>query len=334
LQEEHAPSIPPGPPVRNFAWQAPITDAVQQPRRYPIPARLNVVIWTAQVTCSLGCLAAAARVSGWALALCALVFAFVMQTGFSLLHEAEHKKLHQTRAWNDAMGFVCAALFPGSYTFMTVAHLSHHKKNRTDAELVDYVRPHEHPAMKAAQYYLLIGGMIWLGTALTSLAIALVPAGWLERRVERQGATAEYLRFILDAQPRRVRREVIAVIALWVVLWFGLSLTWKAWLVCYAAFGFSWASQQYIYHVRTPRHLIEGAYDLKLFLPLQWLYLCFNFHLQHHRHVNVPWIHLPSLTAPPTRPYLQTYLLLFLPPQPVTEARTVSSAPSRSPVAA
>ena len=305
------------PPARNFARLVPITATV----RYSIPNRVNVTVFVAQVCASLACLAIASRLQGTWMLVPAVVFAFVMQTGFSLLHEAEHKKLHASRRLNDLMGFIVAAIFPGSYSFMTLAHLSHHKKNRADAELVDYVRPHENPAVKAVQYYLLICGFIWLGTTLASIAIALVPMRWLERRVKQSGAAAEYLQFVLDAKPSRVRAEMIIVALTWATLAWSLSLTWTAWAVCYGAFAFSWASQQYVYHIRSPRHLIEGAYDLKLTRPLQWLYLNFNFHLQHHRHVNVPWIYMAQMTGEePTRHYWPTYVALFLPPQPVEEA--------------
>ena len=79
-------------------------------QRYAIPSQLNMAITVAQVLVSLCLLWGAswawqAGHLAWVL-LAALVFSFVMQTGFSLLHEAEHRKLHANRKINDILGFL------------------------------------------------------------------------------------------------------------------------------------------------------------------------------------------------------------------------------------
>lgn len=296
-------------------------------RRYAIPSRLNLAITVAQVSVSLALLGA----ESWAwrtehialLALAALAFSFVMQTGFSLLHEAEHRKLHANRQINDAMGFVCAAMFPGSYQLLTVAHLNHHKVNRSDAELVDYIKPGELALLKWVQFYSLITGLIWLSAPVVTLVICLTPTRLLQAAFAKgqNSSVARYLAFIQKAGASRVRVETALAILLWAGVWMLLSLSWEAVVICYAAFAFSWSSQQYIYHVRTPRHLIEGAFDLKLWRPMQWLYLNFNFHLGHHRAPNVPWLYMHEIAdVQPTQGYLLTYLKLWGPPQPVDQA--------------
>lgn len=295
--------------------------------RYAIPGQLNLVITVFQVMVSLALLWAAS----WAwregqlvgVSLAALVFSFVMQTGFSLLHEAEHRKLHASRRVNDGLGFVCAAMFPGSFQLMTVAHLNHHKVNRSDAELVDYFKPGESPALKCLQFYGLITGLIWVSAPLITLIICLTPTSLIEKSfAKRQNSSVtRYLAFIQKAGATRVRLETALGGVLWLAAWWMLDMNWQAVAICYAAFAFSWSSQQYIYHVRTPRHLIEGAFDLKLWRPVQWLYLNFNYHLSHHRAPNVPWLHMPQVaTCRPTQGYLHTYLKLWRPPQPVEQA--------------
>ena len=107
--------------------------------------------------------------------------------------------------------------------------------------------------------------------------------------------------------------------------------SWGAVLICYFAFAFSWSSQQYIYHVRSPRHLVEGAFNLKLWRPLELLYLNFNYHLSHHRAVSVPWIHMRRWTLEhaqaPTQRYFATYLRMWRPPEPVELAWPVEFQP-------
>ncbi|HEY2518124.1 MAG TPA: fatty acid desaturase [Polyangiaceae bacterium] len=293
---------------------------------YPIPARLNVALSIAQVAGALALVAAASHAPNPLLfGLAVLAFAFWMQMGFSLLHEAEHNKLHPRRAVNDALGIALAALFPGSYQLLKVAHLSHHKKNRSDAELVDYVRPSEGTVGKWVQFYALVCGLVWIGVPLLTLIVVVVPWGLLGNGqspdVQPTGGPALYLAFVREVGAWRVRGEAALTVAFgWGAFHF-LHLTWPAVLACYAAFAFSWSSQQYIYHVRSPRHLVEGAFNLRLWKPLELLYLHFNYHLTHHRAVSLPWIHLPRATREaPTMGYLETYVRLWAPPQPVAEA--------------
>ncbi len=302
---------------------------------YPVPGRLNLALTLAQVGGSVALLWLASHAtSALVLALAVAAFAFLMQMGFSLIHEAEHDKLHPSRLVNDAQGVLLAALFPGSYQFMKVAHLAHHRKNRADAELVDYWRPGERPWLKGLQYYLLICGLVWVGVPLLTVVIALTPEALLRRNNRPAGAAPAdetkassaqlYLAFLREARPWRVRAELAFTLALWWALFAGLDLTWSAVGWCYAAFAFSWASQQYIYHIRTPRHLVEGALNLRLHAPLRLLYLNFNYHLTHHRAPKVPWLHLPAATGePPSQPYWRTYLRLWAPPQPVAMAHPV-----------
>ena len=298
--------------------------ASRQKRDFPIPSRLNLAITLCQVSLSFWCLYYTANsdsLIGQVVAI--VVFSFIMQTGFSLLHEAEHNKLHSKQWINDAQGFVLAAMFPGSYQLMKVAHLNHHKVNRSDTELVDYYKSGENAIIKTVQYYALISGLIWLTAPIVTLVVSLTPASLVKRGLNHTegSAVSTYLAFIQKAGPSKVRAETIALILFWVGAWNGLNLDWQSLALCYATFAFSWSSQQYIYHVRTPRHLIEGAYDLSVWTPIQWLYLNFNFHLQHHKAVNVPWLYMHKRTVDkPKRRYLPTYIAIWAPPQPVKEA--------------
>ncbi len=292
--------------------------------KWPIPNRLNLVITAGQISLSLWCLYYSSNASSTlGLVVAAVIFSFIMQTGFSLLHEAEHSKLHSNKKINDLLGFLLAAMFPGSFQLMKVAHLNHHGVNRSDAELVDYIKPDESNLYKTAQFYLLICGLIWVTAPLVTLLVCLTPTKWLSTgfaKVE-ETAVSRYLAFIQRAEIGRARIETATGIVLWVLVWQLLQLNFIGVLLCYLAFAFSWSSQQYIYHVRTPRHLIEGAYDLKLWQPMQWLYLNFNFHLQHHRYPKVAWLYMNSIGSErPIRSYLTTYLALWQPPQPVAEA--------------
>ncbi len=292
--------------------------------QFPIPGRLNLVLVALQVAAGFTLLALASYTrSPWLLAATALAFAFAMQMGFCLAHEAVHRKLHPNRTINLSVGVFMFSLFPGSFHFFEVAHLIHHRRNRSDDELEDYVLPGENALVKRTMYYLLISGLFWLLLVLASILIAFIPVKRirLPRPASDAGAFRLFLQFLNDIRPSRVRRDLLTAILTWTLAATLLHLRLAPVLLCYAAFAFSWASQQYIYHVRTPRHAVLGALDLKLWKPLEFLYLHFNYHLTHHLAVWVPWNHLPSIApAQPERSYLKTYTHLWRPPQRLEQA--------------
>lgn len=305
---------------------------------YPIPGRLNGILVVSQISVAFAVLAAASHTTNMlGVGLLAVVFAFVMQLGFCLTHEAVHGKLHEDRNINLGLGMLLFSLFPGSYHFFQVAHLIHHRRNRSDAELEDYVLPTELAWAKQLMYYLLICGLFWLLIPLSSIAIALVPRNsiGIPPPDENAGAFRRFAQFLNEVRPAWVRRDLLLAGCVWGITVPLLKLKLVSLVVCYAVFAFSWASQQYVYHVRTARHAVLGALDLRLWHPLEVLYLHFNYHLTHHLAVWVPWIYLPRVAAEqPTSGYFVTYLKLWRPPQPVEQAwperfQTSGPLPSR-----
>lgn len=299
---------------------------------FPIPERLNLALVAAQMALALGVLTAASHSQNrFVIAGFAVAFAFVMQMGFCLAHEAVHRKLHGNRRVNLGTGIVMFALFPGSFHFFEVAHLIHHRRNRSDDELEDYVLPGETAWFKRTMYYLLISGLFWLLLPLSSMALAMIPRKRLHlpKPEEGSGAFRKFAQFLNEVRPGRVRRDLFVAALVWGAAFPVLHLRFVTVALCYAAFAFSWASQQYIYHVRTPRHAVLGALDLRLWSPVRWLYLNFNYHLTHHLAAWVPWNHLPAIAAEqPSRGYLDTYVQLWQPPELLQEAWPAQHQPS------
>ena len=293
-------------------------------RRYPIPGRLNVLLAAAQMLTAFAILTAASHAKNvYLVAGLAISFAFTIQMGFCLAHEAVHRKLHRNRRINVGLGILLFSLFPGSVHFFEVAHLLHHRRNRSTDELEDYVLPEENPYFKRIMYFLLISGLFWLLLPLSSIVVAMIPGRniRLPRPEDGAGSFRKFAQFLNEVRPGRVRRDLLVTVLVWVLAFPALHLHFVPIAICYAAFGFSWASQQYIYHVRTPRHAVLGAYDLKLWKPLELMYLHFNYHLTHHLAEWVPWNHLPAIAAQqPTRGYASTYLKLWRAPEELDKA--------------
>lgn len=302
--------------------------------QYPIPGKLNVALASTQFTVAFALLWAASHAaSTWITVLCAVLFAFAMQLGFGLAHEAAHAKLHANPRVNEALGIGLFTLFPGSYHLFAIAHLVHHHRNRSDAELEDYILPTETVWLKRVTYYLILCGMFWVLTPLALIGVAMVPKRSIELPPPAKDASvsSRYLQFLNSVRPGRIRRDLLVTIVIWTAAFVLLHLRLSHLAICYAVFAFCWASQQYLYHVRTPRHAVLGALDLHLWRPFQWLYLNFNYHLTHHVAAWVPWIYLPKIAAePPKRSYLATYIEQWRPPVPLREAwpsRFIASGP-------
>ena len=84
------------------------------PASHPaIPNRLNAFIVSVQVLAIAGCIYGVSRTeSGWMVALLAVIFGIVMNSVYSIIHEAEHGMLFSNRRWNDGTGIVMALFFP------------------------------------------------------------------------------------------------------------------------------------------------------------------------------------------------------------------------------
>ena len=290
------PDSPTPPLISNEAAAAGQWISRRKDRRYAIPDRLNLVLTSVQMLAALAILSAASRTENFYLkAALAISFAFTMQMGFCLAHEAVHSKLHSNRRLNLGMGILLFSLFPGSVHFFEVAHLLHHRRNRSNDELEDYVLPGENPWFKRIMYFLLISGLFWLLLPLSSIVVAFIPGRRIKlpRPEDGAGSFRKFAQFLNEVRPGRVRRDLLVTVLVWAIAFPVLHLHFVPIAICYAAFGFSWASQQYIYHVRTARHAVLGAYDLRLWKPLELLYLHFNYHLTHHL---AEWVPMEFLT--------------------------------------
>jgi fatty acid desaturase len=165
-------------------------------------------------------------------------------------------------------------------------------------------------------------GSFWVLTPLAMVATATVPDFIrVPPPSESAGTFSRYLQFLNSVNRRRVRRDLVVTAVVWTAAALLLHLRLGALATCYAMFAFVWASQQYLYHVHTPRHTVLGALDLRLWRPLELLYLQFNYHLTHHVAAWVPWIYLPEIAPErPRRGYMTTYIDQWRPPRPIEQA--------------
>ncbi len=245
----------------------PVTEAHARERRRDGE---NLAILGAQTLAWAACLWSASQApQPWLSVVVALPFCLFMQGVFSMMHESFHGHGHRHARVNYLMGWWATTLFGASTTLIRINHMGHHVRNRTRAERVDLVEPDESRLVKTAAYYLAVFGGIWLAAFVGSVLLALLPAAVARRLIASQSADARrgdgantYAAAFADftlADMRRMRREVAASALVWLAVAWVLGFTWYGVLTLYAAFALSWSSLQWIYHVRTPLDVVEGA---------------------------------------------------------------------------
>jgi fatty acid desaturase len=292
---------------------------VNPARRFPIPVALNLL---AAALCS--CLyfillyAASRAASLWAVAFYGCLFAIVMIPVYSLIHEAEHNMLHPDPFWNHLCGRWLCLLFAVSFTFITHCHLRHHTKNRTDIEMWDLYREGDNKWRRRCNLYLMMIALgyfsLWLSVVLFALVPSLLYCGLFQRHTEIAG--------FLEGSDQQgklavIRRESWAVILFQAACMGILHLQWLPWLLVFFVHGLVWSSQNYVNHAFSPRHIINGAHNLRMPAWLKPVYLNFNLHLAHHQNPRVPWAHLPHFVPPKTLRigFFRNYLRLWTGPR-------------------
>jgi fatty acid desaturase len=288
-----------------------------------IPVRANLLIGALAVAVSAACLWVASHAaSWWAVAAACVLFSYANNTIFSLHHEAVHHNFHPDPRLNDAAGVLLAGFFPTIFSAQRISHFGHHRRNRTDEELYDYVLPHQSWWLKTYWIYCLLTGFYWAIIPVAMTLYLLCPwafrARWFQDGPARWWGFRPFVMDIARAPIGRVWREGIASLALQLALVTALDLSLTGWLLCYWAFGLNWSSVQYSDHAGSPRDVIEGAWNLRFWPGAQWAFLNYNFHLAHHRRPDVPWIHLPRFVRPddPRPSFWSIYLRLWLGAQP------------------
>ncbi len=287
--------------------------------QHKIPSTLNLFIAAAAIGSALACLWTASHVDSfiWVIVV-AVVFSYVNNTIFSLHHEAVHQNFHCNSRINESAGVIFAAFFPTIFAIQRISHLGHHRRNRSDEELYDYYLPHQSWLVKTYWLYCLLTGFYWSIIPVACLVYMICP--WVFRSKAFIDGPARWWGFrpfvidIANAPIASVWPQGCVTLAVQCAMFCFLDLNFLAWLICYWAFGINWSSVQYSDHAGSPRHVTEGAWNLRFWPGAQWAFLNYNFHLAHHRQPHLPWIHLPSQVRAedPSPSFWAIYLRLWL----------------------
>lgn len=265
---------------------------------YPIPARLNLAIAAVQVLLLVAIIWGAGQAAAWwSVALLALAYGIVMNSGYAILHEAEHNLLHPHPIVNQIGGAVLALFFPAPFHLLRQGHLGHHLRNRSDDEAFDFYFEGDNPVWKWLQLYGILTGLFWLTIVLGNVLALLNPA-WLTSRHLSFDRPTDALRQTLNPKYNYlIRIEAAALIALHGSLMAAFGVPPLRYAAVLFGFGAIWSALQYVHHFGTVRDVRRGARNLRTFAPLDVIWLNHNWHRNHHEHPTIPWIHLPRIDA-------------------------------------
>jgi fatty acid desaturase len=312
-------------------------------KKESVPGKLNITLAVFATSLALTMLWLASHTTSILIFVPAvIVFALVNNTNFSLLHEAVHGIFHENLAWNEAAGRILAGFFPTGFTLQRIAHLGHHRRNRTDAEIFDYYQPDDNLFVKYFQWYGILTGIYWLVLPLSCFAFLLTP-GWLIKRLIAWSKTSD-VAFQVSAEGMfsgyenanfmKIKAEILLSILIQVAIIYGLGLNVWGWAACYAAFAFTWSSLQYTDHAFSERDVYDGAWNLRVNRVIQTIFLNYHHHRVHHQHPTIPWTHLGRyIDENEFRPtFMKIYLKMWAGPRPVP--KTKDAAPDILPVGA
>jgi fatty acid desaturase len=294
----------------------------EPPSGLPIPNRLNGILVALVSSGAIALLWLGSHVEPWYATLgVGVVFSYVLLTNYALFHEAAHGNLHRNPRVNHLLGVVTGMLFPMPFSMMRVTHQGHHLRNRTDHEMFDLYYPTDNRFVRYVQWYGILCGLFWPWVPIGALLFALCPAVLRTRVFQRARSSNYLLGDIRGAEVRAIRVEVAWTVALFAVLFWLLRLRWPCVLFMYACFSFNWSTRQYVGHAFSRRDVIEGAWNLRHNRLMTWVLLHGEWDLNHHRHPEVSWYHLPSLSPPdePRLRYLPQFWRQWLGPRPNTE---------------
>lgn len=292
-----------------------------------IPGRLNAVIITLQLLAITGCFIAAANMTNtWQLVLIAVAFGVIMNSVYSIIHEAEHAMLFENPKLNEAAGIFMAMLFPAPFHLLRQGHIGHHLRNRSDDEAFDLYFEGDSLIWRWMVWIGILTGLYYVLVVLSNFLAVFTPFIFdrkhfkVERHMTVDRASSAFLESFNPTYLRWIRLEGIAVIILHTAIVWAIGIPVGRYLLLYASFGFMWSAMQYVHHYGTERHVTRGARNLFVFQPIDILWLNHNWHRTHHENPTVPWIHLPALSGRERRGFLPlAYLKMWRGPRKTNE---------------
>lgn len=265
-------------------------------KNLPSPQMQNALIIMVQLS-SLGACYFLLPQTGsfWQIALLALAFAVVMNSVYSIIHEAHHAVLFRNRQLNDCAGAFMSLFFPAAFHLLRQGHLGHHVRNRSDDEVFDLYFDKRDRVWKTIVWYGILTGAYWMLVVASNIALLFLPGLLSAKKYSWHRTFEAFLESFNPAYMRLMRIEALGALTVHALIVISLSIPLWKYFVMYYAFGLSWSSMQYVHHYAAERDVLKGARNLYLWGLLDKIWLYHNWHRTHHSNPRVPWCYLPDL---------------------------------------
>ena len=264
---------------------------------YRLPVTKNALIIILQLVSIAACFyALTIAESWWQLLFLAVIFAVVMNSVYSVIHEAHHRILFPNERINDAFGIVMSLFFPAAFHLLRQGHISHHMHNRSDDEAFDLYFDKQDKFWKMIVWYGILTGVYWMLVVASNFALIFYPKLVSASNYKFHRTFEAFLETYNPKYLKFMRLEALAAVMLHVLIVLALGVPFWKYFLMYYAFGLSWSSMQYVHHYATEREVLEGARNLWLWGVLDKIWLNHNLHRSHHKHPRVPWTYLPEVS--------------------------------------
>lgn len=301
------------------------------------PNRINYLLIIIVQTIALGSLAIGSQLNLVGMVCCAIIYSFILQTNYALIHEATHNILNANSKLNVVLGSLCCCLFPLPFSIVRITHAMHHRHNRDPNERFDLYEDNHFSWSRFVNWYGILTGFFWLFTVIGLNLIAIFPS--LLKRLNITRSSPHVLRAlrIYYAQNTKLlpRLQIVAIVGYWILAIGLLKLTTSMLLLGLIAFAFNWSTRQYIQHAYASLDNILGSHNLTTNKLNGLILLNGQWDLIHHRYPYAPWIALPLLAKqqPPEAPHLsygKQYLRMWQGPMYMSQLQQIYPQHNRS----
>src|SRR5208282_3460040 len=188
------------------------------------PQALNAGVMVLQLTGIAACMWLCRYASGWKLFLLAVFFGILMNSVYSVVHEAEHRILFAKPWVNDAAGTLMALFFPAPFHLLRQGHLGHHMRNRSDDEAFDLYFAEDNRGWKYFVLYGILTGGYWLFVVAGNIAVLFLPFLFEKKYWEFDRASVAFLRTFNWGHKALIQVEAALAIGLHVAICLGLHI--------------------------------------------------------------------------------------------------------------
>lgn len=221
-------------------------------------------------------------------------------TFWSLIHEGIHCKLTTYTKTNDMLSRLLSILYGSPFRALQIAHLLHHKYNRTPYERNEMYNPEcVSPLHARITFYFRLFAGVYVQEIILPI-IVLLPLKTLKDLLYKKFPKDSYQRIVIDTFLKKdknlteTRYDFLCVIILFISSFYIYGRHWPLLVMLLLIRALFISFFDYSYHYGTKTDDVSFAMNFSLPKWISKLILHFNYHGTHHQYPLIPWHALPQ----------------------------------------